>query len=183
MKIFPDVITTSYIISQVLGFLSIVIIGIGFFTSRKKLFIFQIVGNFLIACSYIFIFSTVGWIGSLISTLRSVVIFLYDQKNKKLPTAIMSLIILLYVGCVCVDFCGYYDIFQFICYIVYTLGMCTNNELLSKALIASALIFGLVYNLILLNFFGSIRNLIEIIVVIISIVKFEVKIKKEKKYE
>lgn len=45
MKIFPDVITTSYIISQVLGFVSLIILCVGYFLNKDKLLFTQILGN------------------------------------------------------------------------------------------------------------------------------------------
>ena len=98
MKIFPDVMTTSYIISQVLGFVSLIILCVGYFLNKDKLLFTQILGNGINAVAYFLLLSFVGGIGSILCTIRCLIFYLYDKKNKKIPTNVFCLIILIFVN-------------------------------------------------------------------------------------
>ncbi len=180
MKIFPDVITTSYIISQVLGFVSLIILCVGYFLNKDKLLFTQILGNGINAVAYFLLLSFVGGIGSILCTIRCLIFYLYDKKNKKIPTNVFCLIILTFVACVCITWQGYYDIFLISCYLLFTISLMFKDELLIKILLVVALVLSIIYNVIIMNVFGYIRNGTELVSVIVAIVEILVKRKKMK---
>lgn len=180
MSIFPEVITTEYIVSQVLGFISLVILCIGYFLQKGKLLFTQIIGNGINSVSYLLLSSFVGGVGSTICLLRTIIFYIYNKENKKVPLAVFCLILISYVACLFATWNGYITLFPILCYMLFTISFMMNNEMLIRIFSVIALLFSITYNILIYNVLGYIRNSIELLMIIISLVEILVKRKKLK---
>lgn len=169
MKIFPDIITTNYIFSQIFGIITIIIVCIGYFLKKEKLLLTQILGNITNIVSYIFLGANVAWLGATICVIRCIIFYLYERRNLKVPNNIFCLIILCMVACTFFTWNSFYDLFILTTFILYTVAFFIKKEIIVKIVIAVAIFTSLVYSITIFNFMGLIRCGIELLIDLIAI--------------
>ena len=100
-----NILDFNFILSQIFGFAAIFLGIISFqFKSMKSILISQLVCNGLSVLMYIFNGGTSGaWI-CVIAIVQSIVIYIFNRKEKKTPMAVSLLFILLYIVNSCITF-------------------------------------------------------------------------------
>lgn len=180
MRIFPEVITTEYIISQALGFVALALVCVGYFCRKEKLFVYQIIGNLMVGLSLMFLNATYGWISTLIASLRFVIFYIFQKQNKKIPVWALCLITYLFVSTCAVFGQSNYELLQLFAVITFTYAFVLNNEVIIRIILLISHVLFVAYNLVLQNFFGILRCVVELIVVFVALIYF---IKRRKKDE
>ena len=95
---FPEIITTRYIISQIIGFIAVLLVMSSYFVgTKKKQLTITIISNFCIAVSFGFLGTYTACIGMVIATIRIIIFFIYELKLKDVPEWMMGLIFLVLV--------------------------------------------------------------------------------------
>ena len=112
MIFFPENITLQYNISQLLGFVALALVCVGFFCKKERMMIYQILANITIVASLILLNATFGWISTIIANVRFAVYYYLDKRNIKVPVWFLCVITFLLVS-TCVNFGkGNYELLQ-----------------------------------------------------------------------
>ena len=86
---FPESITTEYIISQSIGAITLILVCISYFCKKEKLLFIMGCANLIEAVGYFLLNSYVGAIGTILATIRCGIFYFCEKKYKKIPISIV----------------------------------------------------------------------------------------------
>ena len=164
--------TTNYLISQLIGLLSLTTLIISYFVkNRKHFFIAQIIANLFITASYFFLGTYFASIGVALATIRTLVFLIFEKQNKEVPNwLVATFCIILAINCI-IFWNSIFDILPLIALCLYTISFKQKDSKKMKKIILLANIMFLSFNLLNLDIIGSICKSIELIALIIAIIK------------
>lgn len=176
---FPEAITTEYIVSQVIGLVVLVLTCVSFFFKKDKLMIITAVANIILAVSYFFLNTPAAAVGTIVAIIRCVVFYFCEKKYKRIPRSIFCLSILLFTASTLMFWTSPYDLFEYGVLVSFTAALILKEEWQVRSLLLVNKVLGLVYNLLIFNYVGVLCKVIELIVVIVTLIKFYKLKKKE----
>lgn len=173
---FPDVITTEYIISQAIGFIAIVIIVISYLvnTKKKQLFL-SIIANVFISISFLFLGTYVACIGIVIATVRTIIFFIYELKFKQVPTWLISIIFLVLIANSAILMSNAWDLLPMFALMLFTLGFRIRRLVYMRLFFVIPLIMFLVYDMMIFALTDAILKVLELSIIAITTTRFFVR--------
>ena len=169
---FPEVITTNYIISQIIGFVVSIIICWGFFLKREKLFVSQIASNMILATSYLFLNSLVGAVGTFLAGCRCILFYYFARKGKDIPVWAVCISCLFFIWSTTAFFKNFYDLFQRGVYLFYTFSFISKDERIMRICLLLATMSGIIFNLVLFNYVKVIISIVEFFSILSALIMF-----------
>ena len=162
-----------FIISQVLGFIALILVCIGYFVKGRQTFLLiQIVANIFYSGAFLVQSSLVGGIITLISTLRCVYLLICEKKNFQKTLYFLPVFIVLYVVTTVLLFESISDIIPIITATMFTLAFYIKDLQTTRYICILPNLLLIFYNVLCLTFTSALLDFIEVVVLIIAIVKF-----------
>jgi hypothetical protein len=173
---FPAEITTNYIISQVVGLVAIIIIIIGYsVNTKKKQLLLSIFANIFISISFLFLGTYVACIGIIISTIRTIIFFIYELKFKQVPTWLISIIFLVLIFNSSILMESLWDLVPMFSLMLFTLGFRIRRLVYMRLFFIIPLIMFFVYDIVIFAYSDALLKIVELVVVGISTTRFFVR--------
>jgi len=179
-SIFPEIITTNYIISQCIGICALIIVCIGYFLkTRQNFFITQIIGNCLIATSYFFLGTFFTCIGVAIACVRSIIFYVYEKKGKNVPWWLIGIIcMVIIINCI-IFWSGPLDLLPLTSLMIFTIAFRIKNDLILKSFLLLACFMFTTFTICKYDYSGLILKIFEINVIIIAMIKIYINQKRK----
>lgn len=174
---FPEIITTRYIISQVIGFIALILVMSSYFVgTKKKQLTITIVSNLLVAVSFGFLGTYTACIGMVIATLRIIIFFVYELKLKEVPEWMMGLIFLVLVfnSAIFIPF-PIMDLLPMISLMLYTLGLRIKKLIYMRIFFILPSIIFLIYDISVFAYTDALLKVLELIAITVSVSRFFVR--------
>ena len=165
----------NFVLSQIFGGIALILICISYFTNKKKFLILNIFADIFYGAGFIASFSLVAGINTFISIIRVIIIYFYEKKGKTTPLYYLFIFSFLYITIGVIFYNNYWDIIPLITPILFTIAM-TPKELIKVkflTLIPNILIF--IYNVFNGFYTSALLDLLETIVLIVSITTYHTK--------
>ena len=171
----------SFILSQVMGGVALIIYLISyFFKERKNFLIFQFVGDLFYALSYIFDGSLVAGINTFISMACVLVLFILTEKKKEAKIYLFFIFASLYIINGAIFFTDAFDLIPIITSVLFTMGYFAKNMKLTKIFMLLPNIFLVVYGIARGVYTSALLDAIECVVIISAIIEHEIYLKSHK---
>lgn len=169
-----------FIVSQVAGGIALVLVVIGYFVKDKIKFLFlNAIANVFYALSFIFANSFVAGIGTFISILRVFLLFIFEKKNKPYPIYLLIIFSIVYIINGIIFFTDFYDIIPICTSILFSSAMWIKNmEYVRYAMLLPNILIT-IYALIRAVYTSALLDFMEVVVIIVAIIYFHIKKKKE----
>ena len=165
-----------------MGVIALIIICMSYFCKDKsKFLIFQIFADFFYAMSYLLIDIYVAGIITIISTIRCIIFWICDKRNFKYTLWFLPIFILCYIGVTIKFWSGPDDIVPLITCILFTIAYILKSTQAIRYVTLIPNMMLIVYNLFVSTYSNALLDLLETIVIIISIIKFHKLAKAENK--
>ena len=172
MNIFPDVITTEYIVSQAIGLVVLILTCISFFFKKDKLLIITAIANIILSASYFFLHAPAAAVGNLFAVIRCFVFYFCEKKYNKIPQPVFFISLICHIAIFAIFWETPYDIFELIVFVSFTYALILKEEWQIRSLIIVNKVAAISYNIVVFNYIGVLSKIIELVVVIITLVKF-----------
>ena len=168
-----------FIISQILGFIALIIICIGYFVKKKSIFlIIQIAGNLFYAGSFLCLKVWTGGIITLISILRCIYFFICEKYNFKYTLHFIPIFFVAYITACILTWQSWLDIIPLCTSIMFTIALYIKNLGLMRYVLLVPNRLLCVYCILNQTYTSAILDFIEVIVIVIAICKFHFSNKK-----
>ena len=165
-----------FITAQIFRFLSAIFMIIADKSSdTKKIYLYNGISNFLSSMQYYLLGAISGAVTSMAAILRNIIF--YKSGDKK---PIVALIIYLIFICLLVipTYDGLISLLPTVMVIVYTLAIYGKDVIKIKYAIIIAMSLEVIYDIHYYAYVGLVVSIIDIIVVIISLIKYKKKVSK-----
>ncbi len=170
-----------FIISQILGGIALILVGISYFCNKKTFLLLHTFANIFYGAGFVVSLSFVAGINTFISTLRTIVFFFYERKGKNIPYYYILIFSIMYILVGALLYKSPWDILTTISPIMFTAAM-TLRKMITVNFVM------LLPNLMLFTFCicnafytSCILDAIESIIIIVAIVTYFVRKYREKK--
>ena len=164
---------TNFIISQILGFIALVLVCLSYSFNNKKSFLaYQIIANSFYAASFLVLGVLVGGMNTIISIIRVSVLYILEKHDQKPPTWLFVLFSLLYLltGNLC--FQSIYDLLAIIAYEIFNMAMFIRDITFTRLMMVFPNVMIVVYNILSQTYTNAALDMCEIIVLITMIIRF-----------
>ncbi|MBQ6476896.1 MAG: YgjV family protein [Bacilli bacterium] len=137
--------------------------------------------NLAAAFNFLFLNSLSGSLICFFGALETVINYLFDRKNIKVPIYIIGLYIIINLILGFSTFKSIIDILPIICALLYCVTICTKEEKNIRKLMFINQFTWLIYDLITKSYMLSISNVLTLISVVISYYRYDIKTKKARR--
>ncbi len=163
-----------FILAQILGLLalSITVITIQF-RSKKKILLFMCLSNAIIIIQYALLDATTGAVIGVVNTMRCVVFFLCESKNKNPSFFLLLFFESLTITAGLLTWNNIWDLLPIISTLIFTYGLWQNNIRILKISSAIMCIGWITYEIIIKAYVSAIKSFCEFIASIIAIYKLK----------
>lgn len=170
-----------FIISQILGFIALILVCIGyFFKSKKKFLIIQIVANIFYASAFLVQGAVVGGLITLVSTIRCFYLLICEIKNFKKTIYFLPIFIVVYVVLSVIYYATIADLIPAITATMFTIAFYIKDLQATRYVCILPNLLLIFYNIICLTYTSALLDFIEVVVLIVAIFKFYKERKSEK---
>lgn len=172
-----------FIISQVLGFIALIICAVGYFVkSKPKFLIMQTVANVFYAMSFLWLGVLSAGIITIISTFRCIFIFYSEKFNFKYTIYYLTIFIILYIITTIFTWEGPLDIIPVISGTIFTYAYYIKNLKLMRYLLLIPNTILSIFSFCSQTFTNAMLDALEVFVIIASIINNEVQDRRDKKH-
>lgn len=172
----------NFLISQILGFIALIICAIGYFVkSKPKFLIMQTIANVFYAMSFLWLGVLSAGIITIISTFRCVFIFYSEKFNFKHTIYYLTIFIVLYIITTIFTWESALDIIPVISGTIFTYAYYIKNLKLMRYLLLIPNTILSIFSFCSQTFTNAMLDGLEVIVIIVSIINNEIQDKKNKK--
>ena len=166
--------TVGFILSQVLGLVALVLVGISYFKQKKHEFlIFQTIANIFYAFAFLAQSVYMGCVLAFIAIFRAFIFYLYEKHEKTIPLLLAILFVVLYFVLGIVLFEAWYDFMPPLCYILCTIAFYIKNIKVTRyVMLFPNLCMGL-YNVFVATYASALLDFVEMVAITCAIIKYK----------
>lgn len=165
-----------FIIAQIFGLIGIVFSILSMQMKTKKNIMIMLLGlNLSSALNFLFLGSISGSLVCLFAVLETIINYLYDNKNKRIPIYIISIYVIINIILGLISYKGLFDIVPIICALLFCATICTKKESNIRKIMFGNQSLWLIYDITIKAYMFSISNILTLISIIISIVRYDIK--------
>ena len=158
-----------FIIAQIFGALGVIFSVLSAqMKTKKNIMIMLLLVNLASAISFWLLDGISGTLICLFSIFETFINYLYDEKNKKVPTYIIAFYIIITLVLGCISYTKPLDILPVICALIYCITICTKKESIIRIEMLINQPLWLVYNVLVKSYLFIISNILTFISLIIS---------------
>lgn len=173
----------NFVLSQVFGIIALIIVCISYSFNNKRLFLFyQILANIFYSASFLSLSVFVGGANTIISTIRVIVLYFYEKKDKKSPLWLYFLFFSLYLASGIILYQKPLDIIAIVSYEIFNTAMFIRNINLTRLVMIPPNIMIVFYNILNFTYTNAILDSVEIVVLCVAVIKFNIIEKRKIKY-
>lgn len=171
---------TNFILTQILGGVALILVCFSYFVKNKKYFLLiQVFANIFYAGAFLFQNLFVAGFNTIVSIVRTAIFYLYFKSDKN---NIPIYVPLIFTGIYILNFIVFYtsmlDITALFTSIVFTFALYIKNMQTTRCVSLLPNIVLCVYNFVNKCYSSSVLDLIESVVIIVSIIYYHIKSKK-----
>lgn len=171
---------TNFILTQILGGIALILVCFSYFVKNKKYFLLiQVFANIFYAGAFLFQNLFVAGFNTIVSIVRTAIFYLYFKSDKN---NIPIYVPLIFTGIYILNFFVFYtsmlDITALFTSIVFTFALYIKNMQTTRCVSLLPNIVLCVYNFVNKCYSSSVLDLIESVVIIVSIIYYHIKSKK-----
>lgn len=171
---------TNFILTQILGGVALILVCFSYFVKNKKYFLLiQVFANIFYAGAFLFQNLFVAGFNTIVSIVRTAIFYLYFKSDKN---NIPIYVPLIFTGIYILNFIVFYtsmlDITALFTSIVFTFAFYIKNMQTTRCVSLLPNIVLCVYNFVNRCYSSSVLDLIESVVIIVSIIYYHIKSKK-----
>lgn len=171
---------TNFILTQILGGIALILVCFSYFVKNKKYFLLiQVFANIFYAGAFLFQNLFVAGFNTIVSIVRTAVFYLYFKSDKN---NIPIYVPLIFTGIYILNFIVFYtsmlDITALFTSVVFTFAFYIKNMQTTRCVSLLPNIVLCVYNFVNRCYSSSALDLIESVVIIVSIIYYHIKSKK-----
>ena len=171
----------NFILTQVFGIIALVFVCIAYFMkNRSNFLVLQIISSIFYSGAFLFQDLLVAGFGTIISLLRTISIYLFVKAKKEPPFTYLSLIFAAYFINASIFSQTLFDLIALSADCIFAVALVTANLKATHYMMVFANILQIIYNIFNLCYTNAMLDLIETIVGIISVIMFEIALKKKK---
>jgi len=161
-----------FILAQILGFIALIIVCVGFFLKTKSSFmIAQVAANFFYASAFLVVDAYVGAVLVTISLFRCIYLYYAEKYNFKYKIHLIPIFLLLYLTMTILFWDNPYDWLPLCSSTLFTIGYTLNNFQTMRYVLIIPNSILVVYNILSTTYTSALLDFVEIFVIIIAIVK------------
>ena len=171
---------TNFILTQIFGGIALILVCFSYFVKNKKYFLLiQVFANIFYAGAFLFQNLFVAGFNTIVSIVRTAIFYLYFKSDKN---NIPIYVPLIFTGIYILNFIVFYtsmlDITALFTSIVFTFALYIKNMQTTRCVSLLPNIVLCVYNFVNRCYSSSVLDLIESVVIIVSIIYYHIKSKK-----
>lgn len=167
------------IIAQILGFFALIFSVMSYQKTNKKGFlIVQVIANLFYISQYACLNAYSALIVVIISTIRALIFFMYEKKNKKIPLALLIIFIIITIIAGVFTYETYWSILPIIIVCLFAYGTWQKNLKVTYTIGIMISILWIIYNSVVGAYVSAISAIFEGISSTIGLIRL---IKKSKK--
>lgn len=160
-----------FIIAQVLGFISLVIMVICVqFKQKSKIVIFNTMANFINAAQYFLLGALTGGIISLLNALRCIVFYFYTRKGLKPSLIVLIIFEITAVVSGAIGWQSWWSIVPIIASVLFTYALWQENIIVIKIFSGVAGLSWSIYDIVVKAFMGAIQQFAQFVSAMIAII-------------
>ena len=171
----------SFILSQIFGIIALIFVAISYFCKNKNYFLLlQILADICYAISFLFVEVWYAGIVTIASAIRCYVFFVCEKKNYQHSKITLPIFIIINLLVLIPFVSDYTNIIPFITSTIFTIAYAIKNVQLIRIITLFPNIVLLIYNIYCKTYSNALLDLLETIVLIVSIIYFYKIDKKQK---
>lgn len=166
----------NFYVAQIFGIIGIIFSVLSMqMQSKKNIMIMLLCLNLASALNFVFLDS---WSGSLVcffAVLETFINYLFDSKGKKVPIYVIGLYVVINIALGLSTYHSPIDILPIVCALLYCTTICVKKESNIRKLMFGNQSIWLIYDLIVKAYLFSISNILTLISIVISFIRFDIK--------
>lgn len=171
-----------YILAQILGIIGIISLSISMqYNKKKQILVFKIAANTFYGLQYLCLNAMPAMLMSIVSLVRCVIFFAFENKNKKVPIYVLLIILALIIVTPIFLNYGVMGFFPLIGTLIYTIGTWQKNLNVFRIITLITACIWIGYNVFVGAYSSLIGNVFEVITSLIAIYRFNLNDDKKKK--
>ena len=162
-----------FIIAQISGIIALILVAVSYFVKLKPTFLaLQMAADVFYAGSFFAVDAYVGGIITTISIFRCIYIYCAEKTNFKYTVHFLFVFIAMYVVVTIRFWQTPYDIIALITGSMFTLSFAIKNLQVMRYVLIVPNILILIYNILCRTYTSALLDFIELIVLVVSIIKY-----------
>ena len=162
-----------FLLSQISGIIALILVCISYFCKHKGHFlILQTIANLFYGASFLILNHYVAGFITMISIFRCIYIYIGENHNYKYTEHFLSVFIMSYIIVGIIFFDTYLDIIPIVTAIMFTIAFVIKNMQAVRyiCIVPNALL--MIYSIICTTYSNALLDLLEVVVLVVSIIKF-----------
>jgi len=162
-----------FILAQVFGGIALILVSIGYFLKSKfKFLIIQVIANFFYASAFFVVGAYTGALIVTISIFRCLYIFFAEKHSFKYLYHFLSIFIALYIISTILLWSTPLDLMPLFTSIMFTIGYTIKNLQVMRYMLILPNAILVIYNILSTTYVSAILDALEVVVIIVAIIKF-----------
>ena len=164
---------SKFVIAQIFGVLGIIFSVLSMqMKTKKNIMIVLLLLNLASALNFLFLDSISGSYVCFFAVAETFINYMFDAKDKKVPLYVIAFYVVVNIALGAYSYTQPLDIMPVICALIYCATVCTKKESnIRKEMFANQTLW-LIYDLIVKAYMFSISNILTLISIIISMIRF-----------
>ena len=164
----------NFTIAQIFGVLGIIFSVISMqMKTKKSIMIALLLLNLASALNFLFLESYSGSLVCFFAVIETFINYLFDKNNKKVPLYLIAIYVVVNIALGVYSYTKPLDIIPVVCALIYCLTVCTKKESnIRKEMFVNQTLW-LIYDLIVKAYMFSISNILTLISIVISMIRFK----------
>ncbi len=169
----------NFVIAQIFGVIGIIFSVLSMqMKTKKNIMIMLLCLNLASALNFLFLDSISGSLVCFFAVFETFVNYLFDEKNKKVPIYLIAFYMIINLVLGISSYHSLIDIIPILCALLYCTTVCTRKESnIRKEMLGNQSLW-LIYDIIVKAYMFSISNILTLISIIISMYRYDYKVKK-----
>ena len=166
----------NFVVAQIFGVLGIIFSVVSMqMKTKKNIMIMLLCLNLASALNFLFLNSISGSLVCFFAVFETFINYLFDSKNKKVPIYVIVFYVIVNLILGFYSYKGLLDLIPVACALIYCATVCTKKESnIRKEMFANQTLW-LIYDIIVKAYMFSVSNVLTLISIIISMIRFDYK--------
>jgi len=163
----------NFVVAQIFGVIGIILSVLSMQMKTKKNIMLMLLGlNLASALNFLFLDSFSGSLVCFFAVFETLINYLFDSRKKKVPIAVIVFYVIVNIALGVSTFTGWIDVLPIICALLYCATVCVKQEPTIRKLMFGNQTIWLIYDLIVKAYFFGVSNVLTLISIIVSMVRF-----------
>lgn len=166
----------NFLIAQLFGVMGIIFSVLSMqMKTKKNIMLMLLALNLASALNFLFLGSVSGSLISFFAVLETVINYLFDRKDKRVPIYIIGIYVIVNIALGLISYKVLIDVVPIICALLFCASICTRKESNIRKIMFLNQISWFVYDINSKAYMFAISNVLTMISIIISIVRYDLK--------